>query len=93
MIVASVIGITRSSDIEQSYKAVGCSLAITFDDVVNGNTSTSGKYFIGMNGLYNTLTDLNTNLGTVDTNIQKLRISNTGEVLSQAYTEGTATLD
>lgn len=93
MIVASVIGITRSSDIEQSYKAVGCSLAITFDDVVNGNTSTTGKYFIGMNGLYNTLTDLSNSLTPVNTNIQKLRITNTGEDLSLAYTEGIATLD
>lgn len=93
MIVASVIGITRSSDIEQSYKAVGCSLAITFDDVVNGNTSTTGKYFIGMNGLYNTLTDLSNSLTPVNTNIQKLRITNTAEDLSLAYTEGIATLD
>lgn len=67
MIIASVLGITRSSDIEQSYKAVACSLAITFDDVANGNVSSTGKFFIGMNGLYNTLTQLDSGLITVNT--------------------------
>ena len=67
LIVASVIGITKSSDIQSSFTAVSCSVAITFDDVVNGNTSTTGKYFLGMNGLINGLNSLQNNLLTVGT--------------------------
>lgn len=67
IVVASVIGITRSSDIETSYRSVGCSAAITFDDIINGNVSTTGKYFIGMRGLSNSLGGLRGNLIGVNT--------------------------
>jgi hypothetical protein len=40
LIIASVIGITRASDIQSSYTAVSCSVAITADDLLNGNIST-----------------------------------------------------
>lgn len=65
LLVASVIGITRAGDIESSYKAVGCSAAITFDDLLNGNPSSTGKYFIGMNGMVSSLGSLNGNLAAV----------------------------
>lgn len=80
MIVASVIGITRATDIQSSYTSVGCSVAVTFDDVINGNTSTAGTFFIGMNGLKNSLTNLKNNIGTVQTELQKLDITNTAGV-------------
>ena len=67
LIVASVIGITKSSDIQSSYTAVSCSVAITADDLLNGNISTAGKYFLGMNNLIGGLNSLQNNLGTVDT--------------------------
>jgi hypothetical protein len=67
LIVASVIGITKSSDIQSSYTAVSCSVAITADDLLNGNISTAGKYFLGMNNLIGGLNSLQNNLGTVNT--------------------------
>lgn len=54
---------------------MACSIAITFDDITNGNISSTGKYFIGMNGLFNTLTTLDSGLNSVNTQIQKIRIS------------------
>lgn len=62
-----MIGITRASDIETSYKTVGCSIAYTFDDVLYGNLSSTNKYFIGMKNLANTLGDLKTNINGVKT--------------------------
>lgn len=67
MIIASIIGITRASDIESSYQAVGCSAAITFDDVINGNKSTTGKFFVGLTPLKNGLNDLKAQKTTVKT--------------------------
>ena len=67
LIVASVIGITKSSDIQSSYTAVSCSVAITADDLLNGNISTAGNYFLGMNNLIGGLNSLQNNLGTVNT--------------------------
>lgn len=93
MIIASVIGITRATDIQSSYTAVGCSVAVTFDDVINGNTSTAGTFFIGMNGLKNSLTNLKNNIGSVQTELQKLDITNTAGVTYPAYTEGNNLLD
>ena len=66
LIISSVIGITKASDIQSSYNAVSCSLAITTDDLLNGNISTTGKYFLGMNGLIGGLQSLQGNLGGVN---------------------------
>ena len=46
--VASIIGLTNSSDIETSLKSTSCAFAITFDDLVNGNVSTTGGFFAGL---------------------------------------------
>jgi hypothetical protein len=35
------------------------------DDVLNGNTSTGGKYFLGINGLTNSLNNLKINMTNV----------------------------
>lgn len=67
LLVASVIGITKAGDIENSYKAVACSAAITFDDLLNGNTASTGNFFIGFNGMVNSLAELDANLDDVQT--------------------------
>lgn len=46
--VASIIGLTNSSDIESSLKSTSCAVAITFDDIINGNVSSSGDFFAGL---------------------------------------------
>lgn len=92
MIIASIIGITRAGDVEKSYQAVGCSAAITFDDIANGNISSTGKFFIGLNPLMKGLNDLKTNKNTVKTEMDKLSYSTGGSHLNNAYTAGTAVL-
>jgi hypothetical protein len=77
LIIASVIGITRASDIQSSYTAVSCSVAITADDLLNGNISTTGKYFLGMNNLIGGLNGLQSNLGTVNDLIKQITYTNT----------------
>lgn len=39
------------------------------DDLLNGNVSSSGGFFIGMNGLTEQLTEINDNLGDLDTQL------------------------
>jgi len=85
LIVASVIGITRASDIQSTFTAVGCSIAITTDDLLNGNKSTVGTYFMGMSNLIGGLNNLNANLGTVGSEIDKITYSNTSSKLRLAY--------
>ena len=46
--IASVIGLVNAGDIEKSFKTTGCAFSITFDDVVNGNVSSEGKFFAGI---------------------------------------------
>lgn len=51
VIVASIVGITRAGDLEQTYYAVGCSAALTFDDLLYGNVSSTNQFFIGVKPL------------------------------------------
>lgn len=51
IIVPSIIGLSRASDVQKSFEAVSCSAAITFNDLLNGNTSTTGKFFVGLSPL------------------------------------------
>lgn len=87
----SVIGITRAGDIENGYKAVGCSFAIAFDDIINGNVSTQNNFFfIGINPLVTGLNGLKTNMGLVRNQLDSVRINNTSPgVLRSAYDTGT----
>lgn len=65
ILIVSIIGITESSDIELSMKSVGCSFAVVFDDIINGNVTSDGNgFFIGMEGLSRELGELNDNLAT-----------------------------
>jgi bacteriorhodopsin len=42
VVVASIVGITRAGDLEHTYYSVGCSVAITMDDILNGNRASTG---------------------------------------------------
>lgn len=85
VIVPSIIGLSRSGDIQSSYEAVGCSAAIAFDDLLNGNVSTTGTFFIGLQPLITSLGSLKGQLNNVKTNLQQLSYSTAGK-LKTAYT-------
>ena len=55
IIIVSVIGITKASDLEQAYEATTCSLSIAIDDIINGNITTEGTLFLGLNPLIDQL--------------------------------------
>jgi hypothetical protein len=48
IIAPSILGLVKAKDLQRSYEAVGCSRALTFSDVLNGNISSTGKPFIGL---------------------------------------------
>lgn len=60
------MGLTSASDIESSMKSTGCALALTFDDLINGNISESGTFFAGITTVSQELVNLNDNLGFVE---------------------------
>lgn len=93
MIVPSIIGLSRSGDIQSSYEAVGCSAAIAFDDLLNGNVSTAGTFFVGLQPLVTSLGDLKSQLNNVNSQVSDLSYTDNTKILRQAYDEGTALLD
>jgi hypothetical protein len=48
IIASSIVGLVKSKEIKSDYEAVGCSVAITFNDLLNGNVSSNGSVFIGL---------------------------------------------
>ena len=70
--IASVVGLVNAGDIQKSFKTTGCAFAITFDDVVNGNVSSEGKFFAGITTFINELNNLNDNLDLVKTELDDI---------------------
>ena len=58
---------SKSKDLQTTIEAVGCSVSIALDDIINGNVTDTGKYFIGLNPLYNSITTIKNNLSNIDT--------------------------
>ena len=87
--VASIIGLTNANDIETSFKATSCSLALTFDDIVNGNVSESGKFFAGISTIANELNNLNDNLAFVEAQLDT--IDNDGATITAINDPSTGT--
>ena len=52
-IIAAILGIVRAGDLQTSYQAVTCSVAIAMDDFINGNVTADGTFFVGIRTLYN----------------------------------------
>lgn len=68
MVIVSIIGITKAPEAEKTYQAMSCSVAICLDDLINGNVTTAGSFFIGLNPLKDNLIDLrDTYLGDITT--------------------------
>jgi hypothetical protein len=52
---SSIAGLTKASDTQNSYEAMTCSVAITFDDIINGNISSDGHFFVGLTPFINSI--------------------------------------
>lgn len=50
--VAAIVGIVRAGDLKASFDAVACSGAIAMDDLINGNITTTGTFFMGLRTLH-----------------------------------------
>jgi hypothetical protein len=67
-----VVGLSKVKDLQTTISAVGCSVAITLDDIINGNISTNGKYFVGIQTLYNQIGNIQNNLTNIDTTLTSI---------------------
>jgi hypothetical protein len=65
----SNIGMMNSSTVGQSFKNMACSIAIFTDDLLNGNTTTNGTFFTGLNVFSSSLSSLNGNLTNIKNNL------------------------
>lgn len=81
-----MIGIIKASDIENSFYAVGCSVSLTFDDVMNGNISSDGAKFIGVKSFVEGMKILNVQLGNLERDMNNLVVS--GGALDLVFSEG-----
>ena len=45
------IGIAKADDVEIAYEAMTCSVAISLDDLINGNVTSTGAFFLGLGPL------------------------------------------
>jgi predicted PurR-regulated permease PerM len=65
-IAASVPGITKASTLSNSIKTMQCGVAITFDDLLNGNVTTDNtSFFMGVSTLATYLTSFSANITTI----------------------------
>jgi hypothetical protein len=55
LFVAAIFGIITTSKFQMAFDHSVCSRAIVFDDLLNGNVSQNGKYFVGLQSFQNTI--------------------------------------
>ena len=72
IIIVSAMGISKAGTFKDGLGDIQCSLSMMLDDVVNGNLTTSGSYFIGVDPLITQITALNTNIGTINSSMVNL---------------------
>lgn len=80
ILAAGAIGLSKSKDLQTTIESVGCSVSVTLDDVINGNVTSTGKFFVGIRTLYNQISTIKTSLATVATQLGT--ISATGATLN-----------
>lgn len=61
------VGLSKSSTFKEGISDIQCSISMMLDDVVNGNVTTSGNFFIGVNPLITSINSLSTNIGSIQT--------------------------
>lgn len=73
-------------------KTLSCSISIAFDDILNGNTSTTGKFFLGLTNAVTAIGQLKANLDPVKAEAQKLDYMNVTGVIRPLTDEGVSLL-
>lgn len=72
IIIVSAMGISNAGTFKEGLGDIQCSLSMMLDDVVNGNLTTAGQYFIGVDPLITQIGALNSNVGVVNTSMTNL---------------------
>lgn len=95
LLVISILGLAEASDIETSVKASGCSVAVLFDDLINGNVTSSGRgFWAGMYGISTQLAVLDSNFAGAIGDLDSIKTGSAIETAIQsAYTQAQASLD
>jgi hypothetical protein len=78
IIIVSAMGISKAGTFKEGLGDIQCSLSMMLDDVVNGNLTTTGKYFIGVEPLITQITTLNSNVNTVNSSMNSLNTTLSG---------------
>jgi hypothetical protein len=74
-----------------SIQKTMCAASIAYDDILNGNQSASGKYFVGINTLPTLLAQLSGNLTNLDSNLSELYSNSSSTNLNQAIIQSKTT--
>lgn len=72
ILTAGAIGMSKNKDIQTTVNAVGCSVSIAIDDVINGNVTKDHKFFVGARTLASKITDIQNNLATISSNVNSV---------------------
>ncbi len=82
MIVTSIVGISSSYKINNSWNDLSCTSGIVLDDVINGNSSltNSNQFFSGVRTIYNQFNILNSQIGDLNVQIGKLGSNSVGVI-------------
>lgn len=67
--ITLVVGIIMTVPSRQSFSKTLCTAAITTDDLMNGNVTTEGTYFMGINQIATMVDRYRTNLTNINNNI------------------------
>lgn len=87
ILAAGAIGLSKTKDLQKTIEAVGCTVAITLDDIINGNATESGRFFIGLRTLANKMDDIKNSLTTINTQLNNINPTGTDVTASvTAYT-------
>ena len=66
------MGLSKVNDLQKTVSAVSCSVAITLDDLINGNVTSTGKYFLGLQTLYSKIGIMQGNLSFIDSTLTSI---------------------
>ncbi len=53
--IAAIFGLIETAKFQVAFDHSVCSRAILFDDILNGNVSQNGNYFVGLQSFQNTI--------------------------------------
>jgi hypothetical protein len=67
IVIVSAMGISKAGTFKEGLGDIQCSLSMMLDDVVNGNLTIAGQYFIGVDPLITQVGNLNSGVGLVQT--------------------------